>query len=209
MKLVRREDVPEKENIIKGRFILAINDEGTNRELWKARFIGQGHQDQFKNELVHNIHVVRHQTTKLLIGLAAVFGFRIFSTHVTQAYLQSAESLRRDIFIDPPKEFELCSDELIKLLNPLYGLYESGDYWGRTYRSPLEEDLDMKACIFDELTKVKKESFFLDTLRTSTLSHPVEQWIIRDNIYTNQRAHSSTLYSWWTTWRTAQTMNIS
>ena len=40
----------------------------------------------------------------------------------------------------------------------------------------------MKVCIFDELTKVKNESIFLDTLQTSTLRHPVEQWIIRDNM---------------------------
>ena len=38
--------------------------------------------------------------------------------------------------------------------------------------------------ISDALTKVKKESILLDTLRTSKLSHPVEQWIIRDNLNT-------------------------
>lgn len=79
----------------------------------------------------------------MLVGIPAIFGFRLFSTDVTQAYIQSAEKLRRDIFINPPKEFNLKPDELLQLLNPLYVLPESGDYWGRTFRGHQENDLGM------------------------------------------------------------------
>ena len=55
----------------------------------------------------------------MLMGIAAIFVFRIFSTDVTKSYIQSAEKLNREIFINPPKEFNLKTDEIIKLLKPL------------------------------------------------------------------------------------------
>ena len=40
-------------------------------------------------------------------------------------------------------------DQVIKILKPLYGLAESGDYWVRTYRHHLEKELGMKSTISD------------------------------------------------------------
>lgn len=71
----------------------------------------------------------------MLFGIAQIFGFRLFSGDVTQAYLQSAEKLKRDIFIDPPNQFNLSPDELPKLMKPLSGLAECGDYWNKTFRN--------------------------------------------------------------------------
>ena len=52
----------------------------------------------------------------------------MFSTDVTQAYLQSAEKLMRDVYVKPSKEFELQPDQVLKLFKPPYGLAEIGDY---------------------------------------------------------------------------------
>ena len=134
-KIVCGNEVPYDANVLNGRFVLAIKDANTDKERWKARFVVQGHRDKLKKSLVHDISVAKQHSIKKLIGIAAIFDFRLFSTDVTQAYLQSAEALQRDIFIKPPKEFELKPNELIKLLKPLYGLTESGDYWGRTFRN--------------------------------------------------------------------------
>lgn len=49
----------------------------------------------------------------MLIGNAALFGFRMFFSNVAQAFLPSAEALQRYIFVKPCKEFEL---EAVKLL---------------------------------------------------------------------------------------------
>ena len=78
-----------------------------------------------------------------MIALAAIFGFRLFLTDISQSYLQSAEALIRDVYVKAPKELELGPDMLLKLLKPLYGLSKSGDYWGRTQRFHLIGELGM------------------------------------------------------------------
>lgn len=85
----------------------------------------------------------------MIIGLAAIFGFRLFSTYLTQAYLQSAEQLHSDNFINPPKAFNLSPNQLIKLLKPLYRLSQNGDYWGRTFTNHREQVFGISTCISD------------------------------------------------------------
>ena len=102
-----------------------------------------------KRSFVHDTSSVRQFSVKLLVGLAALLDFRLFSTDVTQAYLQSAEELSRDVYVEPSPEFNLDSNQLLKLLKPLYGLADSGDYWGRTLKNNLEKEVGMKACVTD------------------------------------------------------------
>lgn len=75
--MILRSEVPADAIISKGRFVLAMKDEGTDNETWKARFVLQGHCDAMKESLVHEISVARQRTSKRLVGLAAMFCFRI------------------------------------------------------------------------------------------------------------------------------------
>lgn len=83
------------------------------------------------------------------MALAAIFGFRIWSQDVTQAYLQSAGTLLRDVYVKPPKEFHLAPNQLLNLLKPLYGLTDAGDYWDATITHHLKNDLEMRASALD------------------------------------------------------------
>jgi hypothetical protein len=85
----------------------------------------------------------------LLVGLAAIFGFGLFSTDVSQAYLQSADKLMRKVYIKPTEEFALDENHVLQLLRPLYGLADSGDYWFRTISSHLSNELSMERTSFD------------------------------------------------------------
>lgn len=77
------------------------------------------------------------------------FGFRIFCTEVTRAYLQSAEALNGNIFIKPCKKFNSDNEELIKLQKPLYRIFEIGDYLSWTFRKHLIKHIGMEAYISD------------------------------------------------------------
>ena len=73
-----------------------------------------------------------------LRALFPCFGFRVWSEYINNSYLQSASKLLRDVYLKPGKEFELPSNHLLKLLHPLYGLADSGDYWNETFASHMK-----------------------------------------------------------------------
>jgi hypothetical protein len=96
-----KSELPPGDNIMGGWFVLSIEDAGTDRESYKARYAVQGFRDKENPYLVHQSLAARHQSTKLLVAVAAVFGFRIFTHDVRQAYPQSADKLKRDVYISP------------------------------------------------------------------------------------------------------------
>jgi hypothetical protein len=147
-RVVAKEEVSDNANILGKRFVLAIKDGGTDKEVWKARFVVQGYRHDLKTSLVHDTATSRQHSSCVLVGLAAIFGFNLFSTDVTQSYLQSAEMLLRD-YINPTKEFSMGPGQLLELLRPLYGLEDSGDCWGRTLLNHLRKDLGMESTTGD------------------------------------------------------------
>jgi Reverse transcriptase (RNA-dependent DNA polymerase) len=87
-RVVVRSELPDGANVMGGRFVLTVKDAGTEREVHKARYVVQGFRDKEKNFLVHQPMTARQQSTKLLVAVAAVFGFRIY-THDVQPYTTS------------------------------------------------------------------------------------------------------------------------
>ena len=77
-------------NIIPTRFVLSIERSDDDREVLKARFVLGAHRDREKSSLFHTSTTLRHCSERILIALAVIFGFDIWSSCVTQAYLQSA-----------------------------------------------------------------------------------------------------------------------
>lgn len=86
----------------------------------------------------------RQHSVLVLLVFAAIFGFRLYSTDVTQGYLQSAEEIMRDVYIKPTGEFELGPGQLLKLLKPLYGLADGEDYRRKKMFDNLKEELGMQ-----------------------------------------------------------------
>lgn len=67
-RVVLREEFPDNKNTLKGRFVLAIKDEGTGKEIWKARFVIQAYRYKLKKLMVHDINVIKNYSIKLIIA---------------------------------------------------------------------------------------------------------------------------------------------
>lgn len=93
--------------------------------------------------LVHNSKTFRQHSVIILVILATIFMFIIWTQDVNQEYLQAEDGLNRDVCVKSPAEFQLRPNEIMKLTKPLYGLTDSGDYWNHTMNLHLLEDLEM------------------------------------------------------------------
>lgn len=147
--VVERADLHPKSNILGGRFVLTLKNTDTPNEKPKARYVAQGHRDKEKFHLVHDITTLRQSSIRLIMSLATIKQFDIFSHDVTQAYLQSEDALSREVYILPHKRdlkyFSIGEHQALKLLKPLYGTCDAGDYWYETISRHAKNDLGMIA----------------------------------------------------------------
>jgi hypothetical protein len=145
-------DLPPHANIMSGRFVLTIKD-NNNTTVYKARYVMQGYADQDKPFLVHDVANTRPHSIRLIVALAAIFHFPLVSHDIVQAYLQSSEAMRREIFLRPKRQdgayFDLRPGEVLELLRPLYGLADAGEFWQRERDRHFHQDLDLRAATGD------------------------------------------------------------
>ena len=149
-KIIFREDILPDGNVLPGRFVPNIKSTEDGEAKFKARFVIGGHRDRLKHMMVHSTTTLQPQSIRLLLALAAIHGFNVWTSDVRQAYLQSAEPLERELYISKPApEFELNPSQCLQLLKPLYGLCESGDMWHDTLEKHHIMNLGMCPLRFD------------------------------------------------------------
>ena len=85
-KIVVREEIPRNLNILDGRFILVIKNPNTREEIYKARFVVQGHRDRDKAFLVHASPNLRQESVRPLFAIASIMGFSVWNQDTSQAY---------------------------------------------------------------------------------------------------------------------------
>ena len=66
-KIVMRDEVPKNVNILGGRFVLAIKNSKSDKEVWKASYVVQGHKDKLKTSLVHDVSAARQFSVNILL----------------------------------------------------------------------------------------------------------------------------------------------
>lgn len=149
-KAVLSEEIPQDATVLNGRFVLAIKSTVDGKTICKARYVIGGHRDKFKRFIVHSLSTIQPHSVRLLLSLALIFDFEVWSSDVKQAYLQSMAKMYRDVYIrNPTEEFELPAGFVLKLLKPLYGLCDSGDLWYETLEFHHKQELNMKAFQLD------------------------------------------------------------
>ncbi len=135
-----KEEAGPDANIIPSRYVLAIKHGGnpTDVPILKARFVLGGHRDKERDKLVHDARTVRPESLRLLVALGTILGLNFTVADWKQGYVQSKSELRRKVFIKP-QELNLAPDELVRVLRPVYGLPDAGEYWSDTLSNHLRE----------------------------------------------------------------------
>lgn len=69
-----------------------------------ATLVLQGRKDFMKICLTDDTYEARKQTTIIVVAIEGIFGHRIFSSGVAQAYMESAKNVMWDLFINLAEE---------------------------------------------------------------------------------------------------------
>lgn len=141
-KVLLLEEIPKDAIVLPGRFVLAFKSTEGGKIKHKARYVIGGHRHRLQHRMGHSNFTLQPSSIRLLLALAAINGFDIWTSDFRQAYLQPAEPLSRDFCIsNPVPEFEVEPSQCLKLLKPLYELCELGDLWHETLDRHHREDL--------------------------------------------------------------------
>ena len=135
--------------IFGSRFVDEIRHAGTEKAFEKSRLVIQAYNDQDKRGILTQAPTVQRVSTRILIALAQIFGLRLCTRDISQAYTQSETPVARDIYAHAPPELGLAPHQILKVVRPLYGLPEAGTHWFRTYTNHHMTKLHMQPSTFD------------------------------------------------------------
>lgn len=66
---------------------------------------------------------------QLILRLAIIYPYlNFFLKYITQAYIQSANTLNKEFFIQPPIKLELLNIIILKVIKSLYDVPEANAY---------------------------------------------------------------------------------
>jgi Reverse transcriptase (RNA-dependent DNA polymerase) len=105
----------------------------------KARLVARGFTQVSGvdyNEAHLYASVMRLETFRTLVALAALFNFDIRQFDVSAAYLHG--EIDREIYMEPPPGYE-NGDLVWRLLKGLYGLQQAGRIWHERLKADMQE----------------------------------------------------------------------
>lgn len=123
---------PEDANIIGNRWVFTKKyDENGKISRFKARLVAQGFTQGFVHDYSDTFSpVVRFDSFRLVIAIAAYHGYEIGQMDIKGAYLNG--KLNETIYMRQPKGCEDGTGRVCKLQHTLYGLKQSGREWNKT-----------------------------------------------------------------------------
>lgn len=156
-KIVNRSTVAKGVRIYGHKWQDSVKHRVDGSSYLKSRLCAQNYLDQGATGIATRSPTITRWTQRLGISLAAMRSdCDAFSRDITQAYVQSGENLRRDIYIEPQPEMGLGPDKVVQAVKPLYSVPESGLFWYETYHKHHKETLGMSSSEADPCFLYKK-----------------------------------------------------
>ena len=126
---VSENDIPDDAVVLDSRFVLTIKNPES-----EVPIVILGHKDPDKDIIVNEAPTMLGSSVRLVVALSQIYGFPLWTRDVSQAFVQANDSLKRELFIRPPKRENVLQilgaspRSLLKAIQPLYGLPESPSY---------------------------------------------------------------------------------
>jgi len=125
---------PRGRKVIKNRWVFDVKSDGRKR----ARLVAKGFSqvEGLDYDQVFS-PVVRFETVRLILAMAALHDWHITGLDVRNAFLYG--ELDEEIYMEQPEGFHVPGrkTEVLKLLRALYGLKQAGLAWWRTLRESM------------------------------------------------------------------------
>ena len=129
-------DRPKGRKVTKNRWVFDVKTDGRK----KARLVAKGYS-QIEGLDYDQVFspVVRFETVRLILALAALEDMHVSGLDVRNAYLYG--KLDEEIYMEQPEGFAVPGQEhkVLRLLRALYGLKQAGLAWWRTLNESLKE----------------------------------------------------------------------
>lgn len=156
-KIVKKSELPDDAVKLNGRLTITIKDPSAPEQLYKARRVVMGHADPGKKSMASEAPAMLRRSIRLMVALAAAFGFKMRARDVKQAYLQSMSDLLRNAHLLPPKHMSIGPDKMTKVIKPHCGMTEAGACWWKTFLCYHIKNLKMQQQALDPCFFCKKK----------------------------------------------------
>ncbi|KAI0995299.1 hypothetical protein K3495_g12883 [Podosphaera aphanis] len=147
-KKVNSTEIPPGTRIFRSRFVDEIKNPGTEKAIEKSRMVVQAYNDRGKDCVLTQSPIIQRVNQRIILALASMLPFDLYLRDITQAYVQSNTELNRNFYIWPPIELAE-KGTILKVVKPLYGVPEAGNYWYKTYHQHHTKNLLMKTSTYD------------------------------------------------------------
>lgn len=160
IELVDKETIPENATILRPHVIHGIKTDATGNETFKTRLVILGHRDSDKGHIVNEAPTILRASSRIILSLASILGFKLWSRDVKQAFVQSEDKFNSEIYVRPPRKPELLSpinqpQGMLKALKPLYGIPEAPMYWWHTFKRHHMKDLGMSRHTYNRISRLR------------------------------------------------------
>jgi hypothetical protein len=155
-KYLQEQDVPPDRTIKPTRFIHSLKTLPNGDQIYKSRLVGGGHKqiEEIDYDEVF-ASVVRKQSLRILIAIAAAKGMIIYHADCTTAYLNAE--------MDIPNYVRLPDGRIAQLLKALYGMKQSGRQWQILLRNQMEnlgfKNLAADQCVYH--SSIKNDEIYI------------------------------------------------
>ena len=168
---VSKKEMSENMRIFNSRFVNEVKNADTKSTFEKSRLIIQTYNDSTKHLVLTQSSTIQRVNQRLILCYAVIIlSTKLYFRNVTQIYVQFNIKLNRDFYIKAP--YELASmlgvenGSIVKVMKPLYGIFEAENHWFAIYHKHHLDTLAMKESTYDSCLLYSHESFGIVGMQT-------------------------------------------